>query len=686
MSLEFILAQIKREEEDAYHTLVKKGRHREIRQYELGYSRNKRFVYVGDVETQPKQFQIPVYFLSVEYNVYATDQELIIQINQPLPTIEEIQPYNQGLFGMTFTKDKVKAFLKQTGHSELQTKRAANSKLLKSLFRDIWQNKETERDIVRDFIYHQFLDLRFIATTKNKDRLIFLTDDLDNKLEPYIDKILDHAHDRLETLVPKEESPYIKQVTDTINQYIQDNQTALEEMKRYPSDTHSIPHYINNSYFIIQLDKAHLALAHHVNKISNGTYAPHYIHILNPQSFDVLDTFYADASKRDSLFYTLGKYRHEKPTTPYQFKGQTQISDINHDPILIGLEKKDLPLAIQRLNILAFQTMLTYDIDPNVLEKLLHSDLNCELSIDLLVQQLPIKENQHKRRLHQILGMSKNMFHYFKQHDYFMNLQGYQHINVLLEINETVQNFKQSLAIFDKIATNCNPQKLALVQEEGSWLGVLDRHEINRIGNIFHQIKRLNHSFDLSKQYDKLFNYLDNVREEEFILSYESICRMWSDTLENNRRLETPLNKFPKPLVIEHNKQSMLVQLQQETKALNLKDRAREDLIFENDRFIIKPCYSNTQLIKEGASLDHCVGSYGIRIAEGKTNVLFLREKEHPNQPFITLEVSNTDFLVQAQGRFNRHDSLDKDGIEFVKEWLNEKNLKTNIYYLKEPT
>lgn len=84
MSLEFILAQIKREEEDAYHTLVKKGRHREIRQYELGYSRNKRFVYVGDVETQPKQFQIPVYFLSVEYNVYATDQELSIQINQPL--------------------------------------------------------------------------------------------------------------------------------------------------------------------------------------------------------------------------------------------------------------------------------------------------------------------------------------------------------------------------------------------------------------------------------------------------------------------------------------------------------------------------------------------------------------------------------------------------------------------------
>lgn len=54
----------------------------------------------------------------------------------------------------------------------------------------------------------------------------------------------------------------------------------------------------------------------------------------------------------------------------------------------------------------------------------------------------------------------------------------------------------------------------------------------------------------------------------------------------------------------------------------------------------------------EGAALHHCVGTYVDRVANGKTNIFFVRKADNPNEPYFTLEWKNND-IVQCRGLHN---------------------------------
>ena len=63
------------------------------------------------------------------------------------------------------------------------------------------------------------------------------------------------------------------------------------------------------------------------------------------------------------------------------------------------------------------------------------------------------------------------------------------------------------------------------------------------------------------------------------------------------------------------------------------------------------------EIIEEGAKLDHCVGEYADRHADGKTTILFLRTMGHPETPYYTVEVGNDISIVQCHGFRNEHHS-----------------------------
>lgn len=61
------------------------------------------------------------------------------------------------------------------------------------------------------------------------------------------------------------------------------------------------------------------------------------------------------------------------------------------------------------------------------------------------------------------------------------------------------------------------------------------------------------------------------------------------------------------------------------------------------------------EIVAEGKILDHCVGSYAQRHADGKLSILFLRTTEKPDAPYYTIEVSTDGKIVQCKGfRNNR--------------------------------
>ena len=46
----------------------------------------------------------------------------------------------------------------------------------------------------------------------------------------------------------------------------------------------------------------------------------------------------------------------------------------------------------------------------------------------------------------------------------------------------------------------------------------------------------------------------------------------------------------------------------------------------------------SSELIDEGISLHHCVGSYVDKVNSGKTSILFLRRADAPSESLITIE------------------------------------------------
>ena len=95
----------------------------------------------------------------------------------------------------------------------------------------------------------------------------------------------------------------------------------------------------------------------------------------------------------------------------------------------------------------------------------------------------------------------------------------------------------------------------------------------------------------------------------------------------------------------------------------------RRKYFWEDDAYIIRPARSAEEIIMEGRSLHHCVGgdTYLSRHNTKESIILFLRMKETPDVPYVTVEIEyKTDLIRQWYGI--RDTKPDKETIEA---WLN---------------
>ena len=68
---------------------------------------------------------------------------------------------------------------------------------------------------------------------------------------------------------------------------------------------------------------------------------------------------------------------------------------------------------------------------------------------------------------------------------------------------------------------------------------------------------------------------------------------------------------------------------------------------------MIRPAVSTWELITEGKTLRHCVGTYAKAVARGETAIFFIRRIDRPDEPFFTLEWKNGK-VEQNRGEQNR--------------------------------
>lgn len=146
----------------------------------------------------------------------------------------------------------------------------------------------------------------------------------------------------------------------------------------------------------------------------------------------------------------------------------------------------------------------------------------------------------------------------------------------------------------------------------------------------------------------------------------------WHMAHRLHRDLMDSLVRWPRNLKTAHDR-VMEEQKAREDAALNemFIERAKEldYLSFELDGLLIRPCQTETELIREGKDLHHCVATYAKRHAEGKTAILFIRQTTEPDKPFFTLEFDEKAKRVR-QNRGLRNCDRTPEVKAFEKAWL----------------
>ena len=113
--------------------------------------------------------------------------------------------------------------------------------------------------------------------------------------------------------------------------------------------------------------------------------------------------------------------------------------------------------------------------------------------------------------------------------------------------------------------------------------------------------------------------------------------------------------------------------------AAKLYDQRKEKFEYTDDNFSIIVPEEMNKITKEGVYLHHCVGGYVNRVAEGRTNILFLRKNDDIDIPFFTIEVSNSNEIIQIHGLYNRWLGNEPEAVKFVINWIREKGIRCPV-------
>ena len=167
-----------------------------------------------------------------------------------------------------------------------------------------------------------------------------------------------------------------------------------------------------------------------------------------------------------------------------------------------------------------------------------------------------------------------------------------------------------------------------------------------------------------------LLQYIDNLMTFEALDNFHSVASELLDYCNMMSKISPKYEKYPKNFLTTHKIATRNYnRLKQQFIEEDYKKVIEMKLEYTYDNYkIIYP--KTTQDIKdEAVQQNHCVASYIQNVIDGKSHILFLRNKDDTERSLVTLEIKNYK-VVQARGKFNREVTKEE---QFVIEKYNEK-------------
>ena len=93
---------------------------------------------------------------------------------------------------------------------------------------------------------------------------------------------------------------------------------------------------------------------------------------------------------------------------------------------------------------------------------------------------------------------------------------------------------------------------------------------------------------------------------------------------------------------------------------------------WEKDEYCVVTPKKCDDIKNEGTELNHCVGSYIDSVLQGRTQIVFMRSSDNPEQSLVTLEIRSRS-IQQARGYSNRE--VSEEEAKWLEGYAKAKNL-----------
>lgn len=208
---------------------------------------------------------------------------------------------------------------------------------------------------------------------------------------------------------------------------------------------------------------------------------------------------------------------------------------------------------------------------------------------------------------------------------------------------------------------------------------ILNKYELETIIKINKYVKLRKISNYLEKQFEKSND--SKIHKESRI----HLSILYKDYLDMAKMLNKDMKDksvlYPKSIKQAHDKLVKLVKVEK-NKILDKKIEKRLESInskysFEYKNLFIRAASSTEELIKEGNKLKHCVAvNYTDKYANGKTIIMFIRNKDKPLEPYYTVEIyKNSIYQVRGYKNKSATEEVEEFVNKFKKNVLNKKNV-----------
>ncbi|WP_405744908.1 PcfJ domain-containing protein [Anaerovibrio slackiae] len=107
-----------------------------------------------------------------------------------------------------------------------------------------------------------------------------------------------------------------------------------------------------------------------------------------------------------------------------------------------------------------------------------------------------------------------------------------------------------------------------------------------------------------------------------------------------------------------------------EKKYKKIRPKLEEKYSYQADGYVIIIPPNVEDFTREGLEMHNCVGGYKERVANGSTQVVYIRKLDDMDKSFGTMEISTKETIIQARGKYNK--DMPEDAEAFVKKFEHE--------------